>query len=242
MNTFSNEETWNMQPEAIYPSAPTLYELDHVDDDISGKNKQQSYPRISYPTQYLDTMESTKDFLLQLQRYTASKRFIHILHSSRKSQDESESNDEHFDPDVVFVASINDSLEQETGIPRAHLSNSNYLKLWEKAARDECEKQDFVWIDDDDVIQAMGDYFAATLARSPKQVIRLLSPEDMQRIVARSLQELQEQGSLRLLWNWGKNVYSCYEWGSKVVALYRQPAIMYIVMRILFLVIRWMLL
>lgn len=89
----------------------------------------------------------------------------------------------------------------------------------------------YVFVDHEDVVEAMADYVTGCLIRVP--ATRNLNPEQMQALLAGSFAELKEQGTVTKLWAWGTFAYTTYGWSTTAFNLYRNPTYVMLVCRAL---------
>jgi hypothetical protein len=95
----------------------------------------------------------------------------------------------------------------------------------------------YVLVEEDDVVEAIGEFVALYLSRIP--ATKSLTHSQLQGLLANAFADLQEKGACRRLWDWGKFLYATYGWGMTGVSLYRDPAIVKAVLRAVWTASKW---
>jgi len=97
----------------------------------------------------------------------------------------------------------------------------------------------FVLVEEEDVVEAIGEFVALYLARIP--ATRNLTHRELQSLLASTFSELQTKDTARRLWDWGKFLYASYGWAMTGVSVYRDPALVKAVLRAVWTASKWIL-
>jgi len=87
----------------------------------------------------------------------------------------------------------------------------------------------FAVIQQDDVSESMANFLAISIERNPDA--KQLSPAELKKILDGTLAQAKRQGKLTQAYGWGMWLYSSYSWGSYVVRIYKEPALVKLVLR-----------
>jgi len=87
----------------------------------------------------------------------------------------------------------------------------------------------FAVIQQDDVNESMANFLAVSIERHPDA--KQLSPAELKQVLDGTLAQARRQGKLTQAYGWGMWMYSSYSWGSYVVRIYREPALVKLVLR-----------
>ena len=97
----------------------------------------------------------------------------------------------------------------------------------------------YVFVENSDVVDAMAEFIALSLARIPET--QSLSSARLQQMLSSTFGELREKGPIGKLWDWGAFLYTTYSWATCAVGIYREPAMAYFVMRAIWSAAKWVL-
>ena len=99
----------------------------------------------------------------------------------------------------------------------------------------------FVWVDHDDVVAAVAETIAIVLRKSP-EAASLDNRALQQKLVTTFVDLRQAPSPLGSLWETGTKIYRAYGWATMALQLYRDPALVLAVLRVLYSSCRWLLL
>lgn len=86
------------------------------------------------------------------------------------------------------------------------------------------DNESYVIVNEEDIVDGIATFVARCIIEDPKS--KLLSPADLQKVVARALGTMKDQRKWRSIWEAGKVIYTLATWGITLVGLYRSRAIL----------------
>lgn len=169
--------------------------------------------------------EGTKEFIGQMKEYVETPEFLAKVDQNR----------------AILLA--NADREDEVGI--VDLDDINW---WTVVPNDdefteiEPESLDgaYVFVEETDFVEAIADFVAMYLAQM--SVTKNLSPKEVQQLLSTVCIDLQEKGTVRRLWDWGKFLYATYGWSMTGLSIYKDPTLVKYVLRAMWVAARWMML
>lgn len=171
----------------------------------------------------LSTASGTQDLCARLQKHIESPEFLSTLTTDTifiKHRD---------DQNEVGMVDL-DSVDFWTVIPRAE----------EKTVETETLSGSYVIVSDDSVIEAIAEFVAVTLVRSPES--KGVSPKKLQAVLSGTLAGLKEKSPVMKLWDWGQMLYSTYSYGAWAYQVATDPFYSRLIMKALFTVAKFLLL
>lgn len=218
------------RPDTNEPSAPS--EAEAFQNHVLKQTLQEHGPKFSdmdeaklkHFASAMGTEKGTNQLLGELQQRVDSPGFLATVEKARTTicLENADAADQ-----VGFVPT--DDVEWWTLVPKDGVSQV------EESALD----GPYVFVENSDVVDAMAEFIALSLARIPET--SSLSSSRLQQMLSTTFGELREKGTLGKLWDWGSFLYTTYGWTTCAIGIYREPAMAIFVLRAVWSFSKWVL-
>lgn len=175
-----------------------------------------------------NTEQGTRKLFEDLQGRVDSDTFLGHIVAARSGTviDAPVDKSAHVNSDVEPLENVEQKVTDESlKAPDWELVNEIELTLFQKPEAVQCPENnsldsDFVLVDKDQVMDALVMHIAGLVATHPEAFN--LSPAQLQRMLSKSLKELQK-GRIRTLYEWGKLVYRGASWTYGLCTMWTNP-------------------